>query len=171
MPEWSWLRWMSHLAYEWVMCHIWMSRVMKMSRDTHEWVILHLYESSCIWISHMSHMNESCNWDESWHIWMSHLAYESVMCHIWMSRVMKITHATYTWVIKESWLCRKKECLMIEWLCNQKSPTFEGLFRTQKGHAVKGYSRQNGLIIWRQGATKWGRYTRWLVHFCVKTLI
>jgi len=70
--------WMGHFTYEWVMSHIWMSRVTHMDESwhTYERVIPH------IWMSHVTHLNQSCH------------TYERVMSHIWTSHVTHICRRT-----------------------------------------------------------------------------
>ena len=71
-------------TYEWVMSHIWMSRVTHMTESCHtyEWVVSH------IWLSHVAHMNESLR------------LHEGVMSHIRMSHVTCMNAFIYaTWPI------------------------------------------------------------------------
>ena len=85
-PHAAWRSWMSHVThmneschtyecvmshvYEWVMSHIWMSRITRMNESYHTygWVMSH------IWMSHVRHTNESYH------------TYELVTLHVWSSQ-------------------------------------------------------------------------------------
>jgi len=105
-------------TYEWVMSHIWMSRVthtnkayrtygwgtsqmwmkhvahMDESRHAYEWVMTH------IWRRHVTHMNDPCHtyeWVMSY-IWMSHVTFGGGMSHVWMRHVTNIKESIMRWL-------------------------------------------------------------------------
>jgi len=62
---------MSHITYEWVMSHMWMSQVTHVNESDHTcwWVMLQV--------------------DESYHAWLSHVAYSS--CHVTYVYILRAT--------------------------------------------------------------------------------
>ena len=83
--------WMSHVTYEWVTHHMWIS-------------LSHMSESCHICMSHVAYNMIHVTYqkkimDHSFHLWMIYITYEwgmphlSEPCHIYMS------HVTYTWVV------------------------------------------------------------------------
>jgi len=74
---------------EWVVTHIWMSRVTHMNESCHtyEWL------TSPVCMNHVTHMIQSCRAYECvmQHIQMSHTTHRNELCH------------TYAWVMTHTW--------------------------------------------------------------------
>jgi len=76
--------WTSPFQYEWIMPHLNVLCLTRMSRVTYEWVTSHVNESCHIWISHVTYECVMLHTNESRHIWISHVTYECIISHIYV---------------------------------------------------------------------------------------